>query len=62
MYTKAQAAANDINDPNARTALQADIDALIDAINKIASDNEYNGIKLLDGTFTGKIHYGPRAT
>jgi len=62
IYTKAQSAANDINDPNARSALQSDINNLVDAIQKIATDTEYNGIKLLDGTFAGKvIHYGPRA-
>ncbi|WP_028844214.1 flagellin [Thermodesulfovibrio thiophilus] len=62
IYTKAQSAANDINDPNARAALQSDITNLVDAIKKIATDTEYNGIKLLDGTFESKsIHYGPRA-
>ncbi len=62
MYTKAQSAANDINDPNARSALQADIRNLIDAIQKIATDTEYNGINLLDGTFKNKvIHYGARS-
>ena len=61
IYVKAQNAANDINDPNARAALQREINNLIDAIQKIGSDTEYNGIKLLDGTFVNKyIHYGPR--
>ncbi len=62
IYVRAQNAANDINDPNARGALQREINNFIDAIQKIARDTEYNGIKLLDGTFTDKyIHYGPRA-
>lgn len=62
IYTKAQSAANDVNDPNARAALQRDITNLVDAIQKIATDTEYNGIKLLDGTFSNKvIHYGARA-
>ncbi len=62
IYTKAQSAANDINDPNARAALQRDISYLVDAIQKIGTDTEYNGIKLLDGTFSDKvIHYGARA-
>lgn len=62
IYTKAQSAANDINDPNARLALQRDISNLTDAIQKIGTDTEYNGIKLLDGTFSDKvIHYGARA-
>ncbi len=62
IYTKAQSAANDINDPNARAALQRDISNLVDAIQKLGTDTEYNGIKLLDGTFSDKvIHYGARA-
>ncbi|SNR82012.1 flagellin [Desulfurobacterium atlanticum] len=62
MYTKAEQAANDTNDPNARAALQTDIEKLRDAILKIASTAEFNGIKLLDGTFQDKvIHFGPRA-
>lgn len=61
IYVRAQNAANDINDPNARQALQREITNFVDAIQKIGTDTEYNGIKLLDGTFTGKyIHYGPR--
>ena len=62
IYVRIQRAANDINDPNARQALQQEIDNFVNAIEKIATDTEYNGIKLLDGTFTNKvIHYGPRA-
>lgn len=61
IYVRAQNAANDINDPNARQALQREINNFVDAIQKIGTDTEYNGIRLLDGTFTGKyIHYGPR--
>ena len=61
IYQRAVNAANDINDPNARAALQRDITNLIDAIQKIGTDTEYNGIKLLDGSFTEKyIHYGAR--
>jgi flagellin len=61
IYSRAIRAANDINDPNARTSLQREVNNLIDAIQKIGTDTEYNGIKLLDGTFVGKyIHYGAR--
>jgi flagellin len=61
IYVRAQRAANDINDPNARSALQQEINNFIDAIQKIGTDTEYNGMKILDGSFTGKyIHYGPR--
>jgi flagellin len=61
IYVRAQNAANDINDPKARQALQNEINNFVDAIQKIGTDTEYNGIRLLDGTFAGKfIHYGPR--
>jgi flagellin len=61
IYARAVRAANDINDPNARAALQREVNNLVDAIQKIGTDTEYNGIKLLDGTFQNKyIHYGPR--
>ncbi|WP_461832605.1 flagellin N-terminal helical domain-containing protein [Aquifex sp.] len=62
MYQKAVSAANDINDPNARAALQRDIENLRDAIQKIAQDTEYNGIRLLNGSFNNvRIHYGARS-
>jgi flagellin len=61
IYVRAQNAANDINDPTARQALQQEIRNFVDAIQKIGADTEYNGIKLLDGTFKDKyIHYGAR--
>ncbi len=62
IYTKAEQAANDVNSSLSRTALQKDIDKLIDAIDRIASSAEFNGKKLLDGSFKDQyIHYGPRA-
>ncbi|BAF69754.1 flagellin [Nitratiruptor sp. SB155-2] len=62
MYTKASQAANDTNDANARAALQNDIKAITDAIDRMAKAAEFNGKKLLDGTFTNQqIQYGPRA-
>lgn len=61
IYSRAVRTANDINDSNARATLQREVANLIDAIQKIGTDTEYNGIKLLDGTFRDKyIHYGPR--
>jgi flagellin len=60
IYSRAVRASNDINDPNARASLQREVANLIDAIQKIGTDTEYNGIKLLDGTFAGKFHYGAR--
>ncbi|BCD59939.1 MULTISPECIES: flagellin [unclassified Nitratiruptor] len=62
MYTKASQAANDTNDANARNALQNDIKAITDAIDRMAKASEFNGIKLLDGSFTAKsVQYGARA-
>jgi len=62
IYTKAEQAANDVNSALSRTALQGDIDKLIDAIDRIADASEFNGKKLLDGSFKNNyIHYGPRA-
>lgn len=62
IYTKAEQAANDVNSSLSRSALQEDIDKLIDAIDRIASSSEFNGKKLLDGSFKNQyIHYGPRA-
>ncbi len=61
IYARATRAANDINDPDARASLQAEIRNLIDVIHRIGTSTEYNGIKLLDGTYKNKaIHYGPR--
>ena len=61
IYVRTQSAANDINDPDARSALQEEIMNFVDAIQKIANDTEYNGIKLLNGDFSDKyIHYGVR--
>ncbi|RKQ64029.1 flagellin [Thermovibrio guaymasensis] len=62
IYTKASQAASDTNDANERNALQEDINKLVDAIDRIASSSEFNGIKLLDGSFQDMaIHYGARA-
>ncbi|WP_456392063.1 flagellin N-terminal helical domain-containing protein [Persephonella sp.] len=62
IYTKAEQAANDINSALSRSALQQDINQLIDAIDRIAKSAEFNGKKLLDGSFKNQyIHYGPRA-
>ena len=62
MYTKASQAATDTNDAQARGALQRDIEAIVDAIDRMAKASEFNGQKLLDGTFQQKkIQYGSRA-
>lgn len=47
-------AANDTNADADRTAVQGEIDALASEITRIASQTEFNTMKLLDGTFTDK--------
>jgi len=56
-------AANDTNDDTTdRQALQEEVDALIEEIDRIATNITFNGQKLLDGNFTGKvIHIGADA-
>lgn len=47
-------ASNDTNVTADRTAIQSEITALTDEITRIASDTEFNTMKLLDGSLTGK--------
>jgi len=59
--SKAIQAANETNDSVNREQLQQDINGLIDAIEKIFSDTEFNGRKVFGGTLnTFTIHYGGR--
>jgi flagellin len=52
-------AANDTNVTADRDAIQAEIDALVSEINRIAGNTEFNTQNLLDGTFSGKkFHIG----
>ena len=54
--------ANDTNTDADRAELQKEIQQLIDELDRIADDTEFNTQKLLDGTFTGKvIHIGANA-
>ena len=46
--------ANDTNVSADRTALQNEVTQLLDEITRIGSQTEFNTMKLLDGTFTGK--------
>ena len=60
-------AANDTNVSVDRNALQAEVSQLIDEIDRIAQNTEFNGMKLLKGDFaenTGelKFHVGANAT
>ncbi len=55
-------AANDTNTDDDRQALQQEIDQLIQEIDRIANQTEFNTEKLLDGNFSGKIiHIGANA-
>jgi len=46
--------ANATNTASDRTALQAEVTALVSEIDRVAEKASFNGIKLLDGTFTSK--------
>lgn len=47
-------AASDTNGPDARAALEEDVKQLLAQADDIAKTTSFNGIKLLDGTFTTK--------
>lgn len=47
----------DTNTNDDRAALQAEVDALLKEINRIATTTEFNTQKLLDGNFTGKLFH-----
>ncbi|WAA09791.1 flagellin [Fervidibacillus albus] len=52
-------AANDTNTTDDRAELQKEVSALIEEIDRISTDTEFNTQALLDGSFTGKvIHIG----
>lgn len=60
--TKSIQAASDGQNTDSRKAIQADIDRLLEAANGIANTTQFNGQKLLDGTFTNKaFHIGAYA-
>src|SRR5690606_9235865 len=55
-------AANDTNIGVDRSEIQKEINELIDEIDRIARDTEFNQQKLLDGTFTKRVfHIGANA-
>ncbi len=47
-------AANDVNATDERAAITAEIDELVEEIDSIAEKAAFNGVKLLDGNYTGK--------
>ena len=51
---KASQAVSDSNSAEARTALENDVKLLLEQANNIATQTTYNGISLLDGTFSNK--------
>ena len=51
---KASQAVSDTNSVESRAALEADVKALMESADIIAKQTSFNGINLLDGTFTGK--------
>ncbi len=60
--TKAIQAASDGQNDNTRGAIQRDINKLLEEANNIAQTTSFNGMKLLDGTFTNKeFHIGAYA-
>ncbi|MDQ1245137.1 MAG: Flagellin, partial [Campylobacterota bacterium] len=60
--TKAIQASSDGQNADSRAAIQRDIDKLLEAADAIANTTQFNGQKLLDGTFTNKaFHIGAYA-
>jgi len=51
---KASQAVSDSNSDESRAALEADVKELMKSADEIAKQTSFNGIKLLDGTFTDK--------
>lgn len=55
-------AANDTNSGTDRQALQAEVSQLQQELNRIANETEFNGRKLLDGSFVAQVfHVGANA-
>lgn len=46
--------ANSTNSSSDRAALQAEVNELLSEVNRISSNTTFNGVNLLDGTFTSK--------
>lgn len=60
--TKAIQAASDTQTTATRSAIQQDIDKLLEELDNIATTTSYNGLQLLNGTYTNKvIHTGASA-
>ena len=53
--TKAIQAASDTQTTTTRSAIQEDIDKLMEELDNIATTTSYNGMQLLNGTYTNKV-------
>lgn len=53
--TKAIQAASDTQTTTTRSAIQEDIDKLMEELDSIATTTSYNGMQLLNGTYTNKV-------
>jgi flagellin len=62
MRVLAVQAASDTVETNNRASLNAEFTSLRDEIDRIASAAEYNGKKLLDGSFAGQFQVGANGT
>lgn len=49
--------ANDTNTDEDRANLQAEVTQLLEEIDRIATTTQFNGMELLDGSFTGKVFH-----
>ena len=47
-------AANDVNSGDNRAAIQEEVDAQIEELTRIANNTEFNGLNLMDGSFSNK--------
>ncbi|SBT16353.1 Flagellin [Marinomonas gallaica] len=61
MRTLALQSANGSNTDKDRVALQQEVEALSEEINRVASDTTFGGQNLLDGTYTGTFQVGADA-
>ncbi|MGB2063650.1 flagellin [Marinomonas gallaica] len=61
MRTLALQSANGSNTDKDRVALQQEVTALAEEINRVASDTTFGGQNLLDGTYTGTFQVGADA-
>ena len=56
-----QSANGTYDDTVDRANLQAEVDALVEEIDRIADSTNFNGIKLLDGSYSGNLQIGDTA-